>query len=111
MPARRDFVEQGTALEALKVSETLYRSIVEMLPNAIVIIQPDGSITAANSQTLDLFGLKSLSDFLGRNVFDFILPEERDRSNRTWGAWQCRRNCTTRNTGCCARTEPPSGPK
>jgi len=79
LPARRDFVEQGTALEAPKVSETLYRSIVEMLPNAIVIIQPDGSITAANSQTLDLFGLKSLSDFLGRNVFDFILPEERDR--------------------------------
>ncbi|HWP67989.1 MAG TPA: sensor domain-containing diguanylate cyclase [Rectinemataceae bacterium] len=85
MSGHRGIIEQRTALEALKANEALYRSIVEMSPNAIVIIQPDGSISAANSQTLGLFGLESLSDFLGRDAFDFILPEERDRAESDLG--------------------------
>lgn len=61
-------------------NEALYRSIVEMSPNAIVVIQPDRSISAANSQTLSLLGFEDLSDFLGRDIIDFILPEERRRA-------------------------------
>lgn len=85
MSGRRDIIGQRTALEALKANEALYHSIVEMSPNAIIIIQPDGSISAANSQTLSLFGLESLSDFLGRDAFDFILPEERGRAESDLG--------------------------
>lgn len=51
-----------------------------MSPNAIVVIQPDRSISAANSQTLSLLGFEDLSDFLGRDIIDFILPEERRRA-------------------------------
>ena len=73
-------IGRGTALEVFKANEALYRSIVEMSPNAIVIMRPDGSLSAANSQSLSLFGFEFVADFLDCRACDFIPPEEKSRA-------------------------------
>jgi len=73
----RDITEQRSANEALKANEALYHSIVEMSPDAIVTISIDRSISTANNQALLLFGYENPADFLGRDAFALILPEER----------------------------------
>jgi len=85
LSGRSGEIGRRTALEALKANEALYHSIVEMSPNAIIIMQPDGSLSAANSQSLSLFGFESVSDFLDCNVFDFIPPEEKSRAESDLG--------------------------
>lgn len=73
----RDITEQRSANEALKANEALYHSIVEMSPDAIVTMRMDKSISTANNQAILLFGYEGPADFLGRDAFALILPEER----------------------------------
>jgi len=73
----RDITEQRSANEALTANEALYHSIVEMSPDAIVTMRMDKSISTANNQAVLLFGYESPADFLGRDAFALILPEER----------------------------------
>ena len=60
----------------LRAAEDRYRSLVELNPDAVLVIF-NRSIVYANKAALRLFGAKSLHDLLGRSPFDLIHPEER----------------------------------
>jgi len=101
----RDITEQRNATEALKANEALYHSIVEMSPDAIVTIRIDRSISTANNQAILLFGYENTVDFLGRDVFTLILPEERRSAESDlkqlsiFGSFQNREYRLTRKDG------------
>jgi len=60
----------------LRAAEERYRSLVELNPDAVLVIF-DKKIVYANNAALRLFGAKSLNDLLGRSSFDLIHPDER----------------------------------
>lgn len=60
----------------LTAAEDRYRSLVELNPDAVLVIL-DKQIVYANNAALRLFGAKSLHDLLGRSPFDLVHPGER----------------------------------
>ena len=66
--------------EALRESEELYRTLVEISPDAITLTDLDGKILFCNRQAALLNGCDSPDELVGRNSFDFIAPEDRQRA-------------------------------
>jgi PAS domain S-box-containing protein len=68
--------------EKLEQNEKLYRSLVETSPDGISMWDLNGSIIALNQEMLRLFGYKDESDIrsMGKKVFDFISPSDRQRA-------------------------------
>ncbi|MFO0770536.1 MAG: PAS domain S-box protein [Nitrospiraceae bacterium] len=64
--------------EAVRASETRYRSLVEQSPNA-VLVTCDGRIVYANRACLHLVGAATQSQLLKRDFFSLIPPESRER--------------------------------
>lgn len=63
--------------DALRESEERYRSLVELMPDAVVVHQDD-RIVYANPACVRIAGGKSPEDFVGRPLDHFIYPEYRD---------------------------------
>jgi PAS domain S-box-containing protein len=61
--------------EALRASETRFRSVVEGSPNGI-IIQQDGRIVYANPAMAQLFGFNEASEFIGLSPFEDLIADE-----------------------------------
>jgi PAS domain S-box-containing protein len=59
--------EREVAVQKLKEAETLFRSLLESAPDAMVIVDSHGLITLINSQTEKLFGYKR-EELLGQPV-------------------------------------------
>ncbi len=68
------------AEEALRESEERYRALVEASPDAISLTDLEGRTIFCNKQALALLGFESMQEALGRNAFDFIAPEDRQRA-------------------------------
>ncbi len=66
--------------EALRESEELYRTLVEISPDAITLTDLDGKIIFCNQQAALQNGCDSPEDLVGRNSFEFIAPEDRQRA-------------------------------
>lgn len=84
----RDVTSEKTALDALKISEENYRTLVEAAAMGIVIIV-EGVIVYSNPLASEISGF-SPDELLGHTFLDFIAPSERDRvfkihSNRMKG--------------------------
>jgi len=60
----------------LRAAEDRYRSLVELNPDAVLVIF-NKQIVYANDAALRLFGAKSLHDLLGRSTYDLVHPDER----------------------------------
>jgi PAS domain S-box-containing protein len=65
--------ELRQAQHAAEVAEARFRAVVEMAPDAIVIIDPEGHISLANHQTEDLFGYRR-DELLGQSI-ELLVPE------------------------------------
>ena len=69
-----DITEQRTAQRALKDSEERYKSLVELLPDALFVFE-DRKISFANQEGIKLLGAERVDQILGKDVFQFIHPE------------------------------------
>ena len=75
----RDVTEQNRAQRALKDSEEKYRSLFELIGDAININAPDGTLLDANQAFHDLFGY-TREDISSFNVVD-VYANPADREN------------------------------
>jgi PAS domain S-box-containing protein len=61
--------------EALRQSEERYRRLVDLSPDAVLIVQ-DWKVTFVNPAGVRLLGAENESDILGRPAFDFVHPDD-----------------------------------
>jgi len=62
--------------EALRTSEARYRGIIEVFPDAVIVVDLDGQITIANQQAVNQYGCVSEEDLVGRDGFKMIVTED-----------------------------------
>ncbi|MHA1966510.1 MAG: PAS domain S-box protein, partial [Candidatus Hodarchaeales archaeon] len=67
-------------ITAEKLAQERYKSLIEFNPDAITLTDLEFNIIAANEQSVTLNGATSIDDLIGRNAFDFISPEDRERA-------------------------------
>ena len=73
----RDITEKKQAEEALAASEAKYKTLVETSPDAVIMTDLTGRITFFASRRLtELYGPESVREFLGKNAFDYVVPED-----------------------------------
>jgi PAS domain S-box-containing protein len=73
---RRDVIERSQMEQALRESEERYRQLVELSPNAIAV-ERDGHVVYANRAAVQLLGVNSAADLVGRRVMDLVHPSHR----------------------------------
>jgi PAS domain S-box-containing protein len=59
---------------ALRASEDHYRRLIDILPDAICLISPEGRLLSINAQGLVMLGYKDAQELLNKNVVDLIPP-------------------------------------
>lgn len=72
----RKIEEHRNTLTALRESEIKYRRIVETASEAIIVVDKAGFITFANRRLSDILGYTDPDYFTGRNLTEFIFPED-----------------------------------
>jgi PAS domain S-box-containing protein len=71
-----DFIERKMAEPALYESESLYKTLVEISPNAIIYTNLSGKIEYSNLRAARLFGFETIDDIMGQNLYAFISSED-----------------------------------
>jgi len=75
--AIQDITEAHEQEEALQKSEDRWQQLVDRHPGPIHV-SIDGEYAYANRATVELLGVESVDDLMGRDMSDFVHPEERD---------------------------------
>ncbi len=75
----RDVSERKRTEVALRESEERFRAIFETTPGCVKLVSSDGTLLQMNRPGLQMVGARSADEVVGRNVYDLIAPEDRDR--------------------------------
>jgi len=62
---------------ALRASEEHYRRLIDILPDAICLISPNGRLISVNSQAVAMLGYDNPTELLNKSVLDLIPASER----------------------------------
>ncbi len=89
-----DISERKIAEEALSRSEDLHRSLFQASPSGIVYLGNDGIITASSPMVLSLLHLSSDKEVNGTSIFEWIVPEDRERVQNDIGTMMRGNACT-----------------
>jgi PAS domain S-box-containing protein len=73
----RDVSARMVAEQALAQSEARFRSLLDRLPDGVVVHR-DGIIGYANPEMVRMTGHERAEDLVGRSLLDFLHPDERD---------------------------------
>jgi PAS domain S-box-containing protein len=74
-------IQAGLALEALRESEARYRKLVEGTSHLLTEVDEQGRFTYVNRVVWRVFGITP-EECLGRLAFDFVHPDDRERTER-----------------------------
>jgi len=77
-----DVSERKKAEQALRESEERSRAIVETTPECVKIVAADGTLQRMNSSGLAMVGADCAAMVVGKNIYDLIAPEDRERFRR-----------------------------
>ena len=66
------------AEKALRESEDFYRTLINISPDVITVIDARGNIRFASAQALSAFAIQSPGDGTGSNILDWIDPRDRE---------------------------------
>ncbi|MGA7685203.1 MAG: PAS domain S-box protein [Terriglobales bacterium] len=75
----RDVSERKRIEAALRESEERFRAIVETTPECVKLVSADGTLLHMNTPGLEMVGARSADEVIGKNVYDLIAAEDRDR--------------------------------
>jgi PAS domain S-box-containing protein len=75
----RTMVRLMETTAAFRASEQHYRQLVEILPDAVGVIDQQFRLTGLNEQALAMSGYAEPGELLGQNFFDFIQSKDRAR--------------------------------
>ncbi|OPY31750.1 MAG: sensory histidine kinase AtoS [Methanomassiliicoccales archaeon PtaU1.Bin124] len=76
-----DETQRLAAYEMALAEEENYRSLLESLPNPVVVTDPDGKILMVNIATSKLFG-HNTAELVGTSIFRHLPEEDRQRARR-----------------------------
>ncbi|MFA5400957.1 MAG: PAS domain S-box protein [Dehalococcoidia bacterium] len=78
MGISRDITQRRRAERALIESETKYRSLIETSSSGVAVADETGVLTMVNDRLCQIYGY-SRDDVMGRQFFDFIHPDDKDK--------------------------------
>src|SRR5580658_9961578 len=61
---------------ALRHSREHHRRLIDILPDAVCLIHPDGRLLAVNSQAVTMLGYATSEDLLNKPIFEFTPEKE-----------------------------------
>lgn len=74
------FKQQKKIETELRESEQFLRTIIDMSPDGIIITSLTGKILRVSPKAVTMSGYSTQEEAIGRSIFDFIVPEERERA-------------------------------
>jgi PAS domain S-box-containing protein len=73
-----DITERKKAEEALRLSESYNRSLLDTSPNSTSVLDLNGNLTYANSQALQMYGHAPDENIVGKSIFDWVPDTHKD---------------------------------
>jgi PAS domain S-box-containing protein len=74
-----DITDRKRAEDILRESEERFRAIVETTPECVKLVAADGTLLLMNEAGLEMVEAVAADEVTGRNVYDLISPEDRER--------------------------------
>jgi PAS domain S-box-containing protein len=73
--------QRKLAEDSLSQSEEKLKRVFASIAGGIIIVDLEGIILDGNDNSFNMIGCNSKETLLGKNVFDFFAPEEKDRAS------------------------------
>jgi diguanylate cyclase (GGDEF)-like protein/PAS domain S-box-containing protein len=73
----KDYTQQMEIQRRIQASEECYRSLIEFLPDAIIVRNKE-KIVFVNSASVRLFGVNQPKDIIGHSIWEFISTDNMD---------------------------------
>ncbi|MBN2892231.1 MAG: PAS domain S-box protein [Bacteroidales bacterium] len=75
----RDLTEISKMKEKLHATTVKFEALIETSPDGVVITDYEGTITYVSPAFVELFGDKTIDQFIGYKLFDFVTPLYRNK--------------------------------
>lgn len=76
----QDITERRQMEDTLRASEEMYRLLTQLSPSSISVADSSGALRMLNARATELFGHENESEVLGRNIFDWVCNDDRERA-------------------------------
>jgi two-component system cell cycle sensor histidine kinase/response regulator CckA len=76
----RNITSERTLEQALRDSEELYKTLIDISPFAVTVTDLKGETTYTSDRALEMHGYEKQEEVLGKSAFMFIVPSDRKRA-------------------------------